>query len=271
MRTVKDIISTYDPETGTTQAETALELYTFDELNDAARDKVVREYMEERENYPYFSRDFHEMYEREIWECVNDLEKSISGARVSWRYNRWYSCDFDCEYSYDDCYDPGELEPVDDNGYYASMDLCDAWNKHVRKLNAICYRVDHLESLMYGEYDVWGPHYVYLKYKEPAYNRLEAMRDDLVGCWYAELEAACEDVRNTLECLLRSEWEYYTSEEYARMECEDETTQGYESRTRDNGRVYYSDCRRWYTVDGTYYDQSSVCNQCVSIVKRAAA
>lgn len=249
-----------------------VKLYTFDELSDDARARVVSDFYEERASDPYFSQWFIDCYEHKIWACVRDLEKSITGARVQWQYNRWYSCDFDCEFSYDDCYDPGEMERVKDTGYYASMDLCDAWNGHVRKLNAICYRVDYLESLMYGKYDVWGPHYVYQKHNEAAYNRLEGMRDDLVGRWYEELEAACEDVRNTIEYLLRGEWDYYTSEEYAAIECEDETTQGYECRQIDNaGRVYYSDCRRWYTVDGIYYDQSSVYNQCVSIVKRAAA
>lgn len=270
MKTTTDIISTYNTETGTTQREDVVTLYTFDELNDDARARVVAEYMEERESDPYFSQWFIDAYESEIWDAVRDLENAISWTGATWHYNRWYSCDFDCEFSYNDCSDPGELEPVHDNGYYASMDICNAWNSHARKLNAICYRMEHIEELMYGEYDVWGPHYVYQKEKEPAYNRLEAMRDDLVGRWYAELEAACEDVRNTIETLLRGEWEYYTSEEYAREECEDETTQGYECRTRDNsGRVYYSDCRRWYTVDGEFFEQSDVNRECVSIVKAA--
>ena len=270
MKTTTDIISEYNTETGTTQRETTITLYTFDELTEEARARVVADYAEERANDPYFSQWFNDCYESDIWECVRDLEQSISGARVHWQYNRWYSCDFDCEFSYDDCYDPGEFETVKDNGLCYSMDLCDVWNKHVRKLNAICYRVDHLESLMYGEYDVWGQHYVYLKHNEAAYNRLETMRDNLIGAWYAELEAACEDVRNTIEALLRGEWEYYTGEEYAREECEDESTQGYECRTIDNaGRVYYSDCRRWYTVDGQFYEQSDINHACVSIVRAA--
>ena len=255
-----------------------VQLYEFHELSEDVRARIVDEYREERENNPYFSQYFVDAYERDIWECVRTLEKSITGARVQWRYNRWYSCDFDCEFSYDDCCDPGEMERVKDTGYYASMDLCDAWNSHIAKLNAICYRVDYLESLIYGEYDVWGPHYVYMKYNEAAYNRLETMRDSLISAWYEELEAACEDVRNTIEALLRAEWDYYTSEEYARMECEDETTQGGEWRTCEypyyknggyTGRVYYSDNRKWYTADGEFYEQSDVTRECISIVKAA--
>ena len=263
MRTKTENVMRYMP-TGETYT---VDLYEFHELSDDAQARIIDEYDEERQNDPYFSQWFADFQEHEIWTCVHDLEKSITGARVQWRYNRWYSCDFDCEYAYDDCYTPYEVNRVDDTGYYASMDLCDAWNAHVRKLNAICYHVNYLESLMYGEYDVWGPHYVYLKYNETAYNRLETMRDHLIDAWYAELEAACEDVRNTIETLLRVEWEDYTSKEYARGEFEANEA-GYECRTRDNsGRVFYSDSRKWYTVDGKFCEQGNVSYECVSIVK----
>ena len=263
MRTKTENVMCYMP-TGETYT---VELYEFHELNEDAQARIIDEYDEERQNDPYFSQWFADFQEHEIWACVRDLEKSITGARVQWRYNRWYSCDFDCEFSYDDCYDPGEMERVKDTGYYASMDLCDAWNKHVRKLNAICYRMEHVDGLMCEEYDVWGPHYVYLKYNEAAYNRLEAMRDHLIGAWYAELEAACDDVRNTIETLLRAEWEYYTSEECARDEFEANEA-GYECRTIDNsGRVYYHDTRKWYTAAGELFEQSDINHQCVSIVR----
>ena len=245
-------------------------LYTFDELSDEARARVIADFSEERENDPYFSQWFSDAYEREIWACVRDLEKSISGARVQWHYNRWHSADFDCEYSYDDCYDPCELDRVGDNGYYASMDLRDAWNAHINELNRINARLEMIDDLMNGKYNVWGPHYIYLKHKEHVYNLLDDLANKTVSLWYSELEAACEDVRNTIEILLRDEWEYYTSEERAREECEDESTQGGECRTTDHtGRVFYSDDRKWYTADGQFYEQSDVNHACVSIVKVA--
>lgn len=269
MKTTTDIISTYDAEIGTTQRETTITLYTFDELSEEARARVVADYMEERESDPYYNQWFIDCYESEIWSCVRDLEQSIRGARVQWHYNRWYSCDFDCEFSYDDCYDPGELYPVEDTGYYASMDLCDVWNSHVDKLNAINRAFENVCNYMYeinSSFDYWNEY----TYEDRLYSILDDAQTSLVGRWYAELEKACEDVRNTIETLLRGEWEYYTSEEYAREECEDESTQGYECRTRDNsGRVYYSDNRRWYTVDGEFFEQSDVSRECVSIIKAA--
>lgn len=283
MRYIHNITHEYDSTyQATTTHETAVTLYTFDELNNDARARVVADYIEERENDPYFSQWFADFQEHEIWQCVRDLEKSITGARVQWRYNRWYSCDFDCEFSYDDCYDPGELEPVRDNGYYASMDICDAWNKHVRKLNAINSRVDHLYTLEDGLYDagymellhVWNDKRRPLRPGAQWAHRYDCMRGELITAWYAELEAACEDVRDTIETLLRVEWEDYTSAEYAREECADESTQGGECRTCEypywsnggyTGRVYYSDNRKWYTVDGVFFEQSNINHECVSL------
>ncbi len=280
MRTTTDYISTYNTETGTTQHETMITLYTFDELDDDARARVVADFCEERASDPYFSQWFIDCYEREIWDCVRDLEKSITGARVQWQYNRWYSCDFDCEWSIKDIdwLSPDIMRPVEDNGYYASMDLRDAWNKHARKLNGLAMQHEYISELCEDKYyyECWyagqNPENKYF------YERLDDMRDKIFDAWIEELEAACEDVRNTIEYLLRAEWEYYTSEEYAREECADESTQGGESRACEypyyknggyTGRVYYSDNRKWYTVDGEFYEQSDVSHECVSIVKAA--
>ena len=269
MRTIKDDIYTYNTETGTAIQTRVIPLFEFFELNKPAQDRVVAAYMEEREADPYFSQWFIDSYECEIWDCVRDLEKSITGARAKWSYNRWYSCDFDCEYSYDDCYDPGYIEPVKDSGYYASMDLCDAWNAHARKLNGLYYQIRYIGYLMndvYPDWDYWVSDWI--EENKPFNDKLDSMYSNLVDRWYVELEKACDDVRDAIETLLRNEWEWYTSEEYARAECEDESTQGYECRTIDkSGRVYYSDCRKWYTAAGELFDQSDVNRVCVSIVK----
>lgn len=243
-------------------------LYTFEELSEDARNRVVSDYVEERANDPYLAQYFADCYESDIWHCVKDLESNISGARVSWQYNRWYSCYFDCEYSYDDCYDPSKLSTIEDNGYCYSMDICDAWNAHIRKLNTIYYRVDYLDHLLWDVYNDWDAFERRFDPNAKFSARLDRMRDDLISQWYEELEKACDDVRDAIEILLRGEWDYYTSEEYARMECEDETAQGYECRTIDNtGRMYYYDTRKWYTIDGELYEQSSIIHECVSIVK----
>lgn len=262
MRTVyDDFVSNND--------DGSVNVYEFHELSAEAQGRVISEYIEERANDPYFGQWFADCYEQEIWDCVRDLEKSITGARVRWSYNRWYSCDFDCEFSYDDCYDPGYVETVKDTGYYASMDICDAWNKHARKLNGLYYQYRHLDYLCWEVYNEWDSN-VYEEAPQNAsfFRRADALRDIVVSRWYQELEKACEDVRNEIETLLCTEWDYYTSEEYTRTECEDEYAQGYECHSTDDaGRVYYSDTRKWYLASGEFYEQSSINHECVSIVK----
>ena len=257
MRTILDTIATYDTERGTTTQTRVISLFEFDELDDAARDRVAREYAEERANDPYFGQYFADTYEGEIWECVHALEKSITGADVRWRYSWWYSADFDCEYTYSDCYSPAYMERVSDTGYYASLDICEAWNAHAGRLNALYHQIVGLDNLLYYAADGSARYWALMEWAE----RVE-------GQWFAELEKACEDVRATIENLLRAEWEYYTSEEAARTECEDETAQGYEAHQIDGrGRVFYTDCRKWYTADGELYEQANVNHVCVSIVK----
>ena len=271
MRTKTENVMRYMP-TGETYT---VDLYEFHELTEDTQARIIDEYDEERRNDPYFSQWFVDFQEHEIWECVRDLEKSINGARVSWRYNPWYSCDFDCEFSYDDCHDPSMLAKVTDSGYYASMDLCDVWNDHVRKLNAIATRYEYLDYLCWDVYSDWSG-FQPVRENEQFYNRCDALRELAITQWYAELERACDDVRNTIETLLRSEWDYYTSEEYTRLECEDEYAQGgktysceypYYKNGGYTGRVYYSDSRKWYTADGEFYEQFAINHACVSIVK----
>lgn len=267
---MKTIISeeyTYNTETVTAINARVIPLYEFHELNDDAQTRVIEEYAETRSNDPYFGQWFFDSYESEIWECVRDLEKSITGARVSWSYNRWYSADFDCEFSYNDCYEPGYMEPVENNGICYSFDLCDAWNAHVHKLNAIENLIHHVVYVQYEKYPCNEWEYCGRPENEALYYRLEAMYDDLIGKWYEEIERACDDVRNTIEYLLRSEWDYYTSDEYARDDFEANEA-GYECRTIDNsGRVYYYDTRKWYTANGELFEESNVTRECVSIVK----
>jgi len=277
MKTIINTVTSYNTETGATKRAETIELYTFDELTDDAKERVYKDFEEERRNDPYYCQWFNDAYERPIWECVRDLENAIQGADVSWRYNTWYSCDFDCEYTYNDYASPDVIERVSDSGYYASMDICDAWNAHTRKLNAIYTHIDYIESLMWDmdtSFDYWNEYTA----EDRIYNRLDSMRENLITRWYSELESACKDVRDTIETLLRDEWEYYDSEEAARIECEDETIQGGESYTCEypyyknggyTGRVYYSDHRKWYTADGELYDESNVNHECVSIVKVA--
>ena len=250
---------------GIRETRETVNLYEFRELPEDVQNRILNKYMETRTEW--LSIDFCNYQEHDIWECVRDLEKSITGARVRWDYNHWYSCDFDTEYAYDDCYDPCELEIIEDNGYYASMDICDSWNAHIKKLNAIYARFELIEQYINetaSNYDYWNLYTA----ADRVYNRLDDMRSDLIGRWYAELENACKDVSNTITSLLITEWEdvqtrEYALNEYLANEC------GYESRTIDNsGRVYYYDSRQWFTIDGEKYETPNYRRECVSIVKR---
>jgi len=252
-----------------------IQLYEFHELCEDAQNRVISEYMIERENDPYFAQYFADCYESEIWECVYSLEKSLSNIGVKWSYNPWYSADFDIVYRYNDCSSPDELTPVDDNDICYSMDLCDAWNAHVHKLNAICHRIDYLAYLSEDLYPIYDIYYNEIPENAAFSARADDMHLQMVDLWYMELEKACDDVRNTIETLLRGEWEWYASEECARDEYEANQT-GEEYRTCEypyyknggyTGRIYYSDSRKWYTAAGELYEQSKINHECVSIVK----
>lgn len=269
MKTIIEITSNYNTETGTTTQTRILPLFEFYELSDDAQEKAIEEYAEERANDPFLWQVFAENYERDIWECVKHLEDSINCARVEWEYNRFYSCDFDCEYKIKnfDWLEPDTNEEIQNNGYYASFDICNAWNAHARKMNALALMYEYIcEQIQALPYEPWVFN---SKPENMAFcEKLEYMSGEITDKWLCELEKACDDVRNAIETLLRGEWEYYTSEEYTRLECEDEFAQGSEYRQIDNnGRVYYSDSRRWYTANGEFYEQSNISHECVSIVK----
>jgi len=269
MKTITTTEYNYDTENGTTTIKRVIPLFEYYELNEDAQNRVISEYAIERENDPYFTQYFVDCYESEIWECVHALENSIACADVKWNYNRWYSCDFDCEYKIKDIdwLEPDTCEPVKNTGYYASMDITETWNAHVRKLNALATMYGNLcDQIIELPYEEWE---FFAKPENRHFcEKLEKMKETTFDNWIIELEKACDDVRDTIETLLRGEWDYYTSEEYSRIECEDETTQGGEYRTRDNaGRVYYSDNRKWYTKDGELFEQSDIDHVCISIVK----
>ena len=249
-----------------------VDLYEFCELSDDVRARLASEYLEE--NAQEIEWAFTDSCEHDTWGAVKELENAITGARVSWHYNRWYSCDFDVNYSYDDCYSPAEVETVDDNGYWSSYDICGAWNAHVRRLNAICSMLDYLGYVDAEVYPVWDNHYNTIKENGAFNSRADDMHGKLVDEWYCELERACDDVARAIESCLRSEYEYMHSEEYAEAQLS-EIEAGYECRTCEypyyknggyTGRVYYSDSRKWYTADGELYEEANTNHECVSIV-----
>jgi hypothetical protein len=157
--------------------------------------------------------------------------------------------------------------PADDNGYYASMDICEAWNAHIRKMNALHMQAEYLYTLENDVYPIYDAHYTPIKENIAFNTRVSKMIGAIYDEWTAELERACVDVANTIRSLLDDEWNYVHSHEYA-QDYLAEVDAGYECRTIDNsGRVYYHDTRKWYTADGQLYEEASVNHACVSIVR----
>ena len=91
MKTIIEITSNYNTETGTTTQTRILPLFEFYELSDDAQEKAIEEYAEERANDPFLWQVFAENYERDIWECVKHLEDSINCARVEWECMNTYA------------------------------------------------------------------------------------------------------------------------------------------------------------------------------------
>lgn len=227
-----------------------VDLYEFHELGDAARARIIEEYQEERAGW--IDYDFRNYQEHEIWQCVRDLEEQ-TGAR--WFYNRFYSCDFDTEYTTPAYNGIDGANVAKDTGYYASFDLCEAWNAHARKINALSSYYwaleDTLEKKAPVKFDAW------------------ALSRFIYGECERELEAACADVANAITSLLISEWEDVSSNEYAEEEYKINEA-GEMFRTIDHGgRVLLHDSRKWFTADGELYEQTKIDGECLSIVKAA--
>lgn len=264
MKNVKTTINTYDTETGTTIKETSVDLFEYHELSDDARARVIDDLISEHEYW--LDEDFRN-YESEIWDCVCSLEKNLSYLGIKWNYNPWYSCDFDIVYRYSDYSSPNELYPINDDGVCYSMDLCDVWNAHISKLNAICYHIDYVSELM-DKYPMHDMYYNTISENVEFNSNLDELHLMLIDRWYIELCDACKDVANTLQGLLQCEWDYCHSREYTETLANDEVYTGGISYTIDKtGRKYFSDTRKWFTSLGELFEESNVMRECVSIVK----
>lgn len=258
MRTKTENIMQYVP-TGETYT---VDLFEFHELADDVRADLVDRFMVENEGF--FDDTFRDCHELDIWEAVKALQKQTG---CKWFYNPWYSCDFDVNYKMYETYETELFYPADDNGYYASFDICEAWNAHIRKMNALHMQAEYLYYLENDVYPIYNAHYTPIKENIAFNTRVSKMIEAIYDEWTAELERACVDVANTIQSLLDDEWNYVHSHEYA-QDYLAEVDAGYECRTIDNsGRVYYHDTRKWYTADGQLYEEASVDHACISIVK----
>ncbi len=261
MRTKVENIMQYVP-TGETYE---VKLYEFHELPKDTKNRIIDEY--EADYLQWVDEDFRDYNEREIWDCVRDLEKQTN---CKWSYNRWYSCDFDVEYKTFPIWSPEYVEHAEDNGYYASFDICEAWNAHVSKLRGLYETYDYIDEIMENTFPYYDDNYAKIRENWTYHARLEEMRDKVHDMYIEELDDACRDVANAIQSLLTLEWEDVHSREYIESRFEDLET-GYSCYTRDDsGRVYYYDSRKWYTEDGELYEESNVHHECISIVKLAS-
>lgn len=224
-----------------TQETTLFELY---ELTDDARENAYKNWLDDYRWSGEYTMDL--MYS----DTVHYGDKALEGVGMVAEWDSWDNCR---PGSYIDP-DNGRMTPyltaadylpnaenicsMDDYGYWSSMDMADAFNEYSAQLLELVKAYKACED-----------------YDESGRIAEEFARLHKDACWDAcrVFQRCYEDEKEDLESLERFE---------------DESTQGYECRTIGRtGRVYYSDCRKWYTEDGEYWGESSINNACVSIVK----
>lgn len=223
-----------------------IELFTIDELGDDARKRAYNDWLDtigiyDVEDHLQTSIDYDARKALDPiipnWDCDNygHIWPIMSNVRIP---------------------QDGHAPRMTDNGDCFSMDIADAFNAHgpqMEEYAGMWYQIAFPEC----DSPFWDCD------DQTSYDLL-AMYEDL---YLNAFEKAAQDALNKWEELRECEREYLTSVEAF----EDETNQGYECRTIDKtGRVYHHDCRKWYTVDGEFYEQSDISHECVSIVKKEA-
>ena len=217
-------------------------IYTFDELDERAKQNAYDEW---RGYVGVFDVSDHLAMTIDY-----DVRKALETIGLDWdcdSYGHMWPIMRGVEIPQD-----GHAHKMADRGDYATMDIADVFNSHGPKMEeyaSMWYQVAFPESgSCFYECD-----------DETSYELL-GMYESL---YLKEYERAAQDALNKWYDLREAEEEYLTSfEAFA-----DEFNQGYEVRTIDkSGRVYYSDCRKWYTVDGEFYEQSNTNHECISIV-----
>lgn len=221
-----------------------LNLFELHELSEEAQENAYREWLDE---YRYSTEHICDLQYSDV---IHYGDKALASVGIDAEWDSWDNC-FPGNYidpytgrgvaymtAADYLPDAENICHMEDYGYYSSMDMADAFNVYESELRGL---VDEYRKT--DDYDKRGD--IADRF---AYLHREACRD------------ACKVFRD------RYEEEKEDLESFERFE--DETTQGYRCYTRDSaGRVYCTDCRKWYTEDGELYEQSDVNHACISIVK----
>ena len=221
-----------------------VELFTIDELSDEARENAYNDWVESVGIYDV--EDYLQMT------IDHDVRETIDPIIPNWdcdNYGNIWPVMRNVRMPLD-----GHAPKMEHSGDWASMDVADAFNAYGPQMEEYAdmyYRVAFPEhgSAFYECDD------------RTSYDLMELYEE----LYLKVFEIAAQSALDKWEELREMEREYHTSVEAF----EDEFNQGYECRTIDEaGRVYYHDSRKWYTIDGEFYEQANINDQCISIVKR---
>lgn len=219
-----------------------IELFTIDELSDDARERAYNDWLEEPSalQIEYYLQDTIDY----------DARKALDPIIPNWNcdaYGHIWPIMRNVKMPND-----GHAPRMKDCGDWATMDIADAFNAYGHEMEEyanIWYRIAYPES---GS--------AFYECDDTAAYDLLGLYEDL---YLQTFEKAAQAALSKWEELREAEREYHTSTEAF----EDEFNQGYECRTIDRtGRVYLNDCRKWYTANGEFYEQSDITHECVSIV-----
>lgn len=196
--------------------------YLFSELSPEAQARAIQDAIDEeqRDYYKYgiYGTSQSGMSESEIWDAAEDLAKHQpvhigtdaggSPYGTARRY-RWSVADW------------GSVTEQADTGICWSMDICDVWNAYAARVIALQEGHEEAEDKAY---------FADTQEEQDAYNdiaeRIEAAAEELT-------EEAARAVGDTIDGLIESERDYYTSPEFWREWLRD----GDERYTRDGKRI----------------------------------
>ena len=221
----------------------SIHVYTLDELSEEAQERAYNDWRDSVVSYDVEDELYTgiDHYAREALLSV-DAEYDGDSYGNLWPYMHNAAIPQD-----------GHAPKMDDLGYYATMDMAEAFNAHgpvLEECAAMWYAVAFPDSgSTFYECD-----------DETAYC-LMCMYESL---YLDEYENAVQDALDVWKELRDQEREYLTSFEAF----SDESLQGCECYTIDNtGRKYHHDNRLFYFEDGEYYGESDIDHECVSIVR----
>lgn len=220
-----------------------IHVYTFDELNEEAQERAFNDW---RDSIIYY--DIEDALQNDIDYEAQQALLSVNAEYDGDSYGNLWAYMHNAAIPQD-----GHAPKMDDRGYYATMDMAEAFNAHgpaLEEYAAMWYAVSYPDT---------GSAF-YECSEDTAYN-LAIMYEVK---YLDEYEEAVQDALNVWRELREQERDYLTSFEAF----EDESCQGAEWYTVDGmGRKYYHDDRMLYYENGEFYGRSDTNHMCVSIVR----